>query len=81
MNSLIKPQPPPHQNNGGNIVADMVIADMKARKEFGIAKYGVFLKSNNGRNNLIDSYQEILDLCVYLRSEIETNWIEPDELW
>lgn len=34
-------------------------------------KYGTPLQANNGRNPLIDAYQEALDLCVYLRQEIE----------
>lgn len=50
---------------------DMVIADMAARKEFGLAKYGSLLQPSNGRDNLQDAYEEVLDLAVYLRNEIE----------
>lgn len=56
---------------GGESVQRMVIADIEAREKFGIEKYGTALKAENGRSHLIDAYQEALDLCVYLRAEIE----------
>ena len=37
----------------------------------GIEKYGTVLQPNNGRNALVDAYQEALDLAVYLRQRIE----------
>ena len=50
---------------------DLVIADMAARKEFGLAKYGSLLQASYGRDNLQDLYEELLDACVYIRNEIE----------
>ena len=49
----------------------LVIKDMEDRDKLGKAKYGVALRPHNGRNALIDAYQEVLDLSVYLRQEIE----------
>ena len=49
---------------------DLVIQDMRQRDEFGHKKYGVRLQPNNGRDQLVDAYQEALDLCVYLRAAI-----------
>jgi len=43
---------------------------MKARRKMGIEKYGTPLQPNNGRNALIDAYQEVLDLAVYLKQKI-----------
>jgi hypothetical protein len=63
------PQPPPTGN--GVVIADLVIADLNARREAGTRKYGTPLRSNNGRDALVDAYQEALDLCMYLRQEIE----------
>lgn len=80
MNPLVTPQPLPLTNNQPYSV-DSVIKDIADRKKFGIAKYGTALQPNNGRNNLIDCYQELLDLLVYLRSEIDETWIDPTELW
>lgn len=50
---------------------ELVIQDMQDRHESGIKKYGTPLQAFNGRNALIDAYQELLDLCVYLRQKIE----------
>lgn len=52
-------------------VWEMVIEDMRKRDEEGRVKYGTPLQASNGRDALVDAYQECLDLCVYLRQEIE----------
>ena len=70
MSARIDPQVPP-VHNVRTPVWDLVIADMHERKEFGRRKYGTFLQPFNGRDALVDAYQEALDLCVYLRQEIE----------
>jgi hypothetical protein len=44
---------------------------MKDRDRIGREKYGTPLQPHNGRDSLVDAYQEALDLCVYLRNEIE----------
>lgn len=49
----------------------LVLADMKERRLHGIEKYGVPVQPFNGRDPLIDLYQELLDACVYIRQEIE----------
>ena len=49
----------------------LVIKDMTERDRLGRAKYGTPLRSFNGRDPLVDAYQEALDLSVYLRQEIE----------
>lgn len=51
-------------------VADLVIADINARKDFGMKKYGTALQPHNGRDALTDAYQEALDLCKYIRQAI-----------
>ena len=78
--NLSKPQPKPI-NDSGVIVIDMVVRDMCDRKQFGLDKYGTALCSNNGRNALIDAYQETMDLMVYLKQQILESYIEPTELW
>lgn len=50
---------------------DLVIADMQARKAFGLAKYNTVLQHDNGRDHLQDAYEEVLDCAAYLRNEIE----------
>lgn len=52
-------------------VWELVIEDMKQRDNEGRKKYGTPLQASNGRDALVDAYQEVLDLAVYLRQEIE----------
>ena len=40
---------------------------LEARALIGQEKYGVMLQTDNGRNAMADSYQEGLDLVMYLR--------------
>jgi hypothetical protein len=64
------PQPPPIARPGGD-VQSLVIADLHERRQAGIAKYGTPLQAHNGRDALVDAYQESLDLACYLRQVIE----------
>lgn len=48
-----------------------VLDDMTARDLIGRAKYGVPLTAHNGRDQLVDAYQELLDAAVYLRAAME----------
>jgi hypothetical protein len=63
------PEPPPIANSNPS-VHDLVIEDMKERKQFGLEKYGKPLQAGNGRS-LVDAYQESIDLTCYLRKELE----------
>lgn len=60
---------PPVQNMHPK-VWDMVLSDMASRKKKGESTYGVALQPFNGRNALVDAYEEILDLAVYLRQKL-----------
>lgn len=64
----------PKPLRGKRVVVDEVIADLKERKQFGVSKYGTPLMSHNGRNAMVDAYQEALDLCCYIKQVlIETS--------
>ena len=67
-NAAAVPQPPPQGD--GWIVLHAVTQDLKDRAEAGRAKYGTYLRAHNGRDALMDAYQEALDLCMYLRQAI-----------
>lgn len=54
-------------------VAMYVTNDMAERHLTGIEKYGVPLQPHNGRNALVDAYQEALDLCAYLGQDALEN--------
>uniref|UniRef100_A0A6H1ZJW2 Uncharacterized protein n=1 Tax=viral metagenome TaxID=1070528 RepID=A0A6H1ZJW2_9ZZZZ len=64
-----KPEPLPVTNQMP-AVWGLVIDDMKERKRIGREKYGTHLQPFNGRDALVDAYQEALDLAVYLRQAI-----------
>ena len=56
--------------NDGPSMHDLVIADILARKELGIRRYGSLLQAGNGRNPLQDAYEECLDLAAYLKQAL-----------
>lgn len=76
---MIKQPPPQHNTNPA--IKNLVIADMQNRAEHGKKLYGDYLRANNGRNNLQDLYEELLDAAVYVRAEIEEKYTDPDECW
>lgn len=49
----------------------LVIKDMEARHQEGMRKYKTPLQPLNGRNAIVDGYQEVLDLAVYQRQLVE----------
>ena len=51
-------------------VRETLIKSINERNELGIKKYGTRLQAFNGRNALMDAYQESLDLVNYLRQAI-----------
>jgi hypothetical protein len=63
-------QPKPKQNNNTPIV-DLVVHDLNERAEISKKEYGTYLQAGNGRDALIDAYEEALDLAMYLRQLIE----------
>lgn len=67
---MTEDQPTPISNNLRPIW-ELVIEDMRERDNVGRARYGTPLQAHNGRDPLIDAYQEALDLVVYLRQFIE----------
>lgn len=87
--TLQQPEPTPA---GGDHIHDLVVAnllssprpwgqqiarDVAARKQLGIERYGVPLQANNGRDALVDAYQEALDLLVYFEQVLVEGKIRP----
>jgi len=48
-----------------------LLADMRERDHLGLERYGVRLQAHNGRNALVDAYQEALDAVAYTRQAME----------
>lgn len=53
--------------NGERDVQSQVIEDIVARREVGIARYGVALQPHNGRDALRDLYEELIDGAMYAK--------------
>lgn len=67
--SVDQPNPTPRDNQTD--IQSLVIADIAARRDVGIARYGTPLQAFNGRDALRDAYDEALDLACYLRQMLE----------
>lgn len=62
-------QPMPTVNDRPDVQA-AVIADIERRREVGIERYGTALQPHNGRDALLDAYEEVLDLACYLKQRL-----------
>lgn len=62
-------QPMPVVNDAPD-VQSAVIADIEKRRELGIRRYGTALQPHNGRNALLDAYEEAIDLAMYLKQRL-----------
>lgn len=48
-------------------IQSLVIADIEARRQVGIERYGTALQAHNGRDALRDLYEELIDAAMYAR--------------
>jgi hypothetical protein len=60
----------PMPEKGSIDILPLVINDLMKRDKVGTKKYGTTLQANNGRDCLMDAYQEALDMVMYLRQLI-----------
>lgn len=65
-NSKAQPAPTP----GRESVTDAVVADLQTRREHGKLKYNTELQTHNGRDAMVDAYQEALDLVLYFKQAL-----------
>lgn len=49
---------------------DALVVDMRGRDAYGEGLYGTRLRAGDGRDSLVDAYQEALDLVAYLRKAL-----------
>lgn len=57
------------------VLNDAIDRDLEGRR-----RYGVPLQPGNGRDSLVDAYQELLDAAVYLRNEMIEHPAPPNDL-
>lgn len=70
MAKFIEDQTKPVVNDKLPFVWDLVKKDFDDRDEVGRIRYNTRLQPHNGRDALVDAYQEALDLVVYLRQAL-----------
>ena len=61
-------------------IHDLLRDDITAREKIGDAEYGQPLLPFNGRNSILDAYEECLDMAVYLRQEIEERKVLSEQI-
>ena len=73
----------PAPTGTGSKVLHEFVEDVYARADAGYKKYGTYLRINNGRDALIDAYQECLDMGMYLKQAImeRSNWDDKIRCW
>lgn len=59
-------------------VVERIMGDMRERDLIGRERYGVPLTAGNGRNHLVDAYQEELDKTVYLAAFLDEHDVHLD---
>lgn len=70
-----------HENAyGASGVISRVLMDMSERDAIGRQRYGTALTSGNGRDSLVDAYQEYQDACVYLVTALDEHGLGPATL-
>ena len=70
------PQPTPTESHHPDVLG-LVMRDLQERAKAGEQKYGTLLRPFNGREALIDAYQEAMDLVMYLRQKIYEEGTPP----
>ncbi len=65
-----------YEDDNGDDTLVKVIVDMRDRDDVGRKRYGVPLTSHNGRDSLIDAYQEMQDFTVYVRTWLDERGID-----
>jgi hypothetical protein len=69
---------PPPTTGTGRPIWELVVEDMQARDAMGRERYGTPLLAHNGRDAMVDLYQELLDAVVYLRQALEERDVSDD---
>jgi len=71
MSSAAEKEPMPDRTRDNQVeVFPLIHEDLNEREELGRRLYHGPLVTNDGRKNMWDTYQESLDLAVYLRKEV-----------
>ena len=58
---------------GRRDVGPEVLKDIEARIELGKERYGTLLQTHNGRDALVDLYEELMDALMYTKQLMMEN--------
>lgn len=73
MSTVAEHQPDPFP--GRQVVLYEVLRDFTERAEAGKLRYGMYLETHNGRDALMDAYQESIDNVMYTKQMLmEQEW-------
>ena len=70
----------PKPEGSGTPIVVHVMKDIAERVAVGVERYGEPLKANNGRNALLDLYQELIDGVMYIRQELEERKSKDEQI-
>ena len=77
--TLDKDHQQPLPKKGDVVIYNLVIDDIMNKADRGKQKYGTYLQSNNGRDALLDAYEEAIDLVMYLKQAlVERENVSPE---
>lgn len=69
----------PTPKGDGDRVYEYVVQDIFDRVKKGLSTYGTPLKTHNGRNALVDLYQELIDAVFYVKQVLLE--LEDTDVW
>ena len=67
----------PEPTGDGVDITPLVCRDLELRSEHGVRKYGRPLRAFDGRDGLVDLYDELLDAAVYARKCLHEQRVSP----
>lgn len=57
--------------NPADSISNDVIKDIRQREQFGALKYGKFLTHHTTEDTMQHLYEELLDACMYIKTEMK----------
>lgn len=80
VSSAVANEPDPVAEGDSKIVVEALVEALLERAEQGKETYGTYLRTHNGRNSLVDAFQEILDFTLYMTQFFLEQEVDDSEL-
>lgn len=59
-------------------ITNDIVADLRSREQFGALKYGKFLTHHTTEDTMQHLYEELLDACCYIKTEMKKRKYNAD---